>query len=445
MKLNKKKVYEFLLPKNISRTFQHFKKIDNIYRLNEKKKNDITLCKRIMIKISKMNNFIIAVALIIFSYYFYVYMNLIVRLESNQVGFTFKFWLKSNWNDINYQNAFINFCVFHFLFIMFFICLLRTIFTNPGELDKDFTDIYSLVTFTKIIFLYLLEDKNVNSNKTDIQWLLSQQSRIEHISLLYENEVKSNFNKNTISTKLTQFEKMIENNNLNVSKRINHFLNLPFYDMNFDNHRFCGFCLFKKPDRTHHCRHCRKCIRKLDHHCHILATCIGELNYKFFIQTLFYCTCTLLYMLFTSFSSLSFYISEFPNTFSFFFYVLYIILLCAFSIIITTFSFGHLIFLIYNMSTIEFKEKSTNESENFFDNNYLKNICDVMGNNVLLWFIPIHLGNIDYKGYEYRLNEEKYEEYKKRKKDELKRREMKENLLRGNSMFNTSVTIDVKE
>ena len=94
MKLNKKKVYEFLLPKNISRTFQHFKKIDNIYRLNEKKKNDITLCKRIMIKISKMNNFIIAVALIIFSYYFYVYMNLIVRLESNQVGFTFKFWLK---------------------------------------------------------------------------------------------------------------------------------------------------------------------------------------------------------------------------------------------------------------------------------------------------------------------------------------------------------------
>ena len=42
-------------------------------------------------------------------------------------------------------------------------------------------------------------------------------------------------------------------------------------------------------------------------------------------------------------------------------------------------------------------------------------------------------------------NEEKYEEYKKRKKDELKRREMKENLLRGNSMFNTSVTIDVKE
>ena len=97
------------------------------------------------------------------------------------------------------------------------------------------------------------------------------------------------------------------------------------------------------------------------------------------------------------------------------------------------------------MSTIEFKEKSTNENENFFDNNYLKNICDVMGNNVLLWFIPIHLGNIDYKGYEYRLNEEKYEEYKKRKKDELKRREMKENLLRGNSIFNTSVTIDVKE
>ena len=91
-------------------------------------------------------------------------MNLIILLESNKSGLTFKFWIRNNWMDEKYQNSFLNLIFFHFFFFMFLWSLLRTIFTNPGEIDPEYQDIYSLVTFTKIFFLYLLEEKNPLSN-----------------------------------------------------------------------------------------------------------------------------------------------------------------------------------------------------------------------------------------------------------------------------------------
>ena len=71
---NKKhKVFKYLLPENITKIFQCFKKINYIITQGEKTNNEVTKLKRGIIKIQKMNNFILAVILIIVSYYCYVY------------------------------------------------------------------------------------------------------------------------------------------------------------------------------------------------------------------------------------------------------------------------------------------------------------------------------------------------------------------------------------
>lgn len=111
------------------------------------------------------------------------------------------------------------------------------------------------------------------------------------------------------------------------------------------------------------------------------------------------------------------------------------------------------------MSTIEYKEKSTNENENIYDNDSINNICDVMGRNVLLWFIPMHFGNNEFKGYEYQVNKAKFKIFNRKKMEEAKRRDIKGNVnfifgrdkncnyTSSNDIrhYNTSeVTIDVK-
>jgi hypothetical protein len=45
---------------------------------------------------------------------------------------------------------------------------------------------------------------------------------------------------------------------------------------------------------------------------------------------------------------------------------------------------------VNNLTTIEYKEKMKGEEKNnFFNVGFSKNIVDVLGENVLLWFLPI--------------------------------------------------------
>lgn len=46
--------------------------------------------------------------------------------------------------------------------------------------------------------------------------------------------------------------------------------------------RYCNFCQNLQPYRTKHCSRCQACIAKFDHHCHVIGTCIGELNLRYF-------------------------------------------------------------------------------------------------------------------------------------------------------------------
>lgn len=58
--------------------------------------------------------------------------------------------------------------------------------------------------------------------------------------------------------------------------------------------RYCALCQNLQPYRTKHCSRCQACVAKFDHHCHVIGTCIGELNLRYF--WLYLGTQTILFM-----------------------------------------------------------------------------------------------------------------------------------------------------
>ncbi|PYH48942.1 DHHC family palmitoyltransferase [Aspergillus saccharolyticus JOP 1030-1] len=58
---------------------------------------------------------------------------------------------------------------------------------------------------------------------------------------------------------------------------------------------YCSTCCHFKPDRTHHCREVDRCVRKMDHFCPWVGGVVAETSFKFFIQFVFY---TMLYCVF---------------------------------------------------------------------------------------------------------------------------------------------------
>lgn len=50
--------------------------------------------------------------------------------------------------------------------------------------------------------------------------------------------------------------------------------------------RYCAHCSRFKPERTHHCRQCGICVLKMDHHCPWINNCVGQENYKLFLNML---------------------------------------------------------------------------------------------------------------------------------------------------------------
>lgn len=311
--------------------------------------------------------------------------------------------------------------IFHLLFIMFLICLIRTIFTNAGNINEEYIEMYSIISFVKLLFEYLLNNyphnytTQSNCVYQNIQWLSNIKQNIENV-------ISNDDNSLYIEEKLISFEEYFISH-----RRDNEYYNNNILEINHDNNRFCGFCLFKKPDRTHHCRYCHCCRQKLDHHCHLLATCIGENNYRYFFQTLFYLSMLLIYMICTSIRNVFFYIKEGNFEIVFFVYLFYFILICGVTVIECWFFLFHLKSLINNFSTIEYKEKIYHQRVNIYDNGIVNNICDVMGRNVIEWLIPLKLGKKRIKEYQYKINKINYEWYVQIKKAEKQKRKSKAN------------------
>jgi hypothetical protein len=137
--------------------------------------------------------------------------------------------------------------------------------------------------------------------------------------------------------------------------------------------RACKFCKVYKPDRCHHCRICESCVLRMDHHCPWLGVCVGFHNYKFFLLTLLYAICSLIFILGDTFPRL---INAFQPILD-----------------IKYFLTKDMVMVANAMTTIEYKEKLGREpffpaAHSKFDYGYYQNWCHILG-PPWMWLLPI--------------------------------------------------------
>jgi len=163
----------------------------------------------------------------------------------------------------------------------------------------------------------------------------------------------------------------------------------PFVERKRDGERrYCRWCTRFKPDRTHHCRTCNSCILKMDHHCPWTNNCIGFYNHKAFLLCIFY---TLIGVDLVAVAHLSSdrFGDFFPESAGLSkavsgFFVL-------FAALFTCFCCFHVYLVCFGYTTLEIRERvwKTKTECSPYDNGFFSNICAVLGENPLLWFIPV--------------------------------------------------------
>mmetsp|Transcript_10249 Transcript_10249/g.26541 ORF Transcript_10249/g.26541 Transcript_10249/m.26541 type:complete len:361 (-) Transcript_10249:120-1202(-) len=158
--------------------------------------------------------------------------------------------------------------------------------------------------------------------------------------------------------------------------------------------RHCKWCAKYKPDRCHHCRVCRTCILKMDHHCPWIYNCVGFGNHKYFFLLLLYAALDCHFITWTMLESVRASVdSETP--FLVMFFLLFGETLAAFIGILVTVFFGfHIWLMLRGMTTIEFCEKSMKLGKDWtgasaYDRGIYGNITSVLGDNPLLWLLPL--------------------------------------------------------
>jgi hypothetical protein len=92
-------------------------------------------------------------------------------MDSTSVGFSLDFFNEKNYSDTKYRYCIFKFFIFHFLFLMVLLNLIRTVLIDPGYFEKEyvimiiiiilslnFSNILTLtitLNFRKIYILYL--------------------------------------------------------------------------------------------------------------------------------------------------------------------------------------------------------------------------------------------------------------------------------------------------
>lgn len=300
----------------------------------------------------KINNYIpllLILLLLVFEYCSYVvtYFNPILKNE-----------LRLNIFNITIENKIKTvsfFTVISSAFGMFVFCLLRTILTDPGDISKEWSDI----KMNKLIKLYLKSKENNKGNG------------------LFSNILTADLLK-SVGIKDPEFKNMLIQKNI----------------------KFCKYCNIIKPERAHHCRQCDRCILKMDHHCNWVVNCIGFYNYKFFMLMLLYLEITLFFF---CFSYIELFMFGFINPDIYGFKLLHIcvtfIISFVFFILISLLLGLHVFQLsVNNKTTIEFCESKNNT--NNYNLGVYKNLKLVLGNNILLWLLPINSG-LKYNGLKF--------------------------------------------
>lgn len=156
--------------------------------------------------------------------------------------------------------------------------------------------------------------------------------------------------------------------------------------------RYCEKCRHIKPDRCHHCSVCSQCVLKMDHHCPWVNNCIGFSNYKFFLLFLSY---AFLYCVYIALSSLNYFILFWRDSLVGVgkFHVMFLFFVSAmFSVSLVSLLGYHVYLVLCNQSTLETSRAPIFQSgpdRKGFSMGRLNNLCEVFGDNKLLWVLPV--------------------------------------------------------
>lgn len=157
-----------------------------------------------------------------------------------------------------------------------------------------------------------------------------------------------------------------------------------------EHRRWCRKEEAYKPDRAHFCRVMGRGVLRMDHHCPWLANTIGFQNHKFFYLFLLYTNAACSFLGLSALDLLVHATLPALNTFLLIGAESLTMLLS--SILVPFFGF-HTWLLCRNMTTIEFCSKmgamsSGTVSGSPYDVGLYQNLCSVLGDNPLLWWVP---------------------------------------------------------
>ena len=134
----------------------------------------------------------------------------------------------------------------------------------------------------------------------------------------------------------------------------------------------------------------------MDHHCPWVANCIGFYNYKFFMNMLFHTSFCCFLTVTTSYPVLQHALRN-PEAFDYkccFFVMTAFVLASLIGFIITSFMSFHLYLISKELTTLEFCEKRSKDEVNCmrskqpYNRGMYLNLCNILGYNPFLWFIP---------------------------------------------------------
>jgi hypothetical protein len=160
---------------------------------------------------------------------------------------------------------------------------------------------------------------------------------------------------------------------------------------------YCYRCVTPKPKRAHHCTKHDECHLKMDHHCPWILNCVGLYNQKYYYLLLLYTYIGSQFISIELAPQLSSVIAVVWNgmVYRSLFYTVMVGFsgLIAWVICIAVgMMLGLQTYLIcVNVTYIEFlrTKKKQLHTAPFYSHNILTNIQEVLGDNVLYWFLPV--------------------------------------------------------